>query len=254
MTGRRFAGKVMLITGAGSGIGLATARLVSAEGGRIALVDRNGSAATQAAAGLPGSIAIEADVSDADQVKAAFDRTVAELGGVDIVFNNAAIDGVSGRLHELDLDNWQQVSKVNGDGSFLVFKNAIAHMLTAGGGVIVSTASTTALVGMANGVSAYSYTKGGLISLTRTAAIEYAADNIRVNAVAPTVVLTPMLEEFVAASPDPVAQRAQIDAFNPMPGVVVPEEIATVVAFLASDDARRITGVTLPVDGGDTAR
>ena len=126
-------------------------------------------------------------------------------------------------------------------------------MLGAGGGVIVSTASTTALVGMRN-VAAYSYTKGGLISLTRTAAVEYAADNIGVNTVAPTVVLTPMLEAYLAESADPVAQRAEIDAFNPRPEVVAPEEIATVVAFLASDDARRITGVTLPVDGGDTAR
>ena len=221
MTAQRFKDKVMLITGAGSGIGLATARVVSAEGGRVALVDRDDAAAKKAAAEVPCSIAIEADVSDADQVKAAFDRTVAELGGVDIVHNNAAIDGAQDRLHELGLDNWQRVSKVNGDGSFLVFKNAIEHMLGAGGGVIVSTASTTALVGMRN-VSAYSYTKGGLISLTRTAAIEYAADNIRVNAVAPTVVLTPMLEAYVAESADPAAQRAEIDAFNPMSGVVVP--------------------------------
>lgn len=199
-------------------------------------------------------MAIAADVSDADEVKRAFEATVVELGRLDVVFNNAAIDGQMGRLHELDVENWRKVAAVNGEGSFSVFKNAIEHFLGTGGGVIVSTVSTTALVGKTDGVSAYSYSKGGLISLTRTAAIEYAADNIRVNAVAPTVVMTPMLEAFIAHSEDPVATKDMIDHFNPMPGVVQPEEIATVVAFLASDDSRRITGVTLPVDGGDTAR
>ncbi len=146
------------------------------------------------------------------------------------------------------------VAAVNGDGSFLVFKSAIDHMLRSGGGVIVSTASTTALVGKKDGIAAYAYSKGGLISLTRPAAIEYATDNIRVNAVAPTVVMPPMLQQFIAGSADPGATQSMIENFNPMPGIVVPEEIATVVAFLASDDARRITGVTLPVNAGDTAR
>ncbi|MBM0239415.1 SDR family oxidoreductase [Micromonospora sp. ATA32] len=220
----------------------------------VALVDRDGEAVARAAKELAGSIAIQADISDADQVKAAFETTVSQLGRLDVVFNNAAIDGRMARLHELEIEDWRKVAAVNGDGSFMVFKNAIDHFLQAGGGVIVSTASTTALVGKPDGVSAYSYSKGGLISLTRTAAIEYAADNIRVNAVAPTVVLTPMLEQFIADSEDPAATQSMVDHFNPMPGVVVPEEIATVVAFLASDDARRITGVTLPVDAGDTAR
>lgn len=250
----RFDGKVVLITGAGSGIGLATARQITAEGGRVAMVDRDADAVSKAAEEITGALAITADVSDADQVEKAFTTTISELGRLDVVYNNAAIDGRMARLHELELSDWQQVAAVNGDGSFLVFKNAIEHFLATGGGVIVSTASTTALIGKADGVSAYSYSKGGLISLTRTAAIEYAADNIRVNAVAPTVVLTPMLRQFIADSDDPAATQDMVDHFNPMPGVVTPEEIAPVVAFLASDDARRITGVTLPVDGGDTAR
>lgn len=250
----RFDGKVVLITGAGSGIGLATARQITAEGGRVALVDRNGEAVTQAAQELTGALALPADISDPDQVKNAFEATLSQLGRLDVVFNNAAIDGRMARLHELDVEDWRQVAEVNGEGSFLVFKHAIEHFLNAGGGSLVSTTSTTAMVGKPDGVSAYSYSKGGLISLTRTAAIEYAAENIRINAVAPTVILTPMLKEFIATSEDPAATQHMIDHFNPQPGVVTPEEVAPVVAFLASEDARRITGVTLPVDAGDTAR
>ena len=252
--GKRFDGKVVFITGAGSGIGLATAQHITAEGGRVALVDRNEEAVRQAAADLAGSVAVPADVSDAQQVTAAFDITVSELGGLDVVFNNAAVDGRMAPLHELELEDWRHVATVNGEGTFTVFKHAIKHFLKSGGGVLVSTSSTTAMIGKADGIAAYSYSKGGLISLTRTAAIEYAAQNIRVNAVAPTVVLTPMLKEFIETSDDPAATQHMIDHFNPMPGVVTPEEVATVVAFLASDDARRVTGVTLPVDAGDTAR
>lgn len=194
-----------------------------------ALLDRNGDAVKTAAGELPRSIAITTDVSDAEQVKSAFQTTVSELGGIDVVFNNAAIDGRMARLHELDVEDWRQVAAVNGEGSFHVFKNAVERFLESGRGVIVSTVSTTAMVGKADGVSAYSYPKGGLIRLTRTAAIEYAADNIRINAVAPTVVLTPMLKQFIADSEDPAATQHMIDHFNPMPGVVTPEEVATVV-------------------------
>lgn len=250
----RFTGMVVMVTGAGSGIGLETTRRIAEEGGRVALVDRNADAIARVAGSMPGCVAIPADISDEAQMERAFETTLSELGHLDVVFNNAAVDGRTARLHELNLDDWRRVAEVNGEGSFIVFKRAINHFLGAGGGVIVSTASTMGLVGKPDGVSAYSYSKGGLISMTRTAAIEYAKENIRINAVAPTVVLTPMVEQFIAASPDPEAAREMVAHVNPMPGIVTPQEIAAVVAFLASSDARRITGVVLPVDAGDTAR
>ena len=131
-------------------------------------------------------------------------------------------------------------------------KYCIAEMLTTGGGAIVNTSSTAGLTG--RHISPYTFAKAGLIGLTRSAAIEYAARNIRVNAIAPTVVWTPLVERFAQTAPDPAAMRAAMENYNPMPGIPKAEDIAAVVAFLASDEAKWITGHTLPIDGGYCAQ
>ena len=142
---------------------------------------------------------------------------------------------------------------VNGDGIFYVMKYTIEAMLRTGGGAIVNTSSTAGLAGQLN-ISPYTFAKAGIIGLTRSAAIEYAALNIRINAIAPTVVHTPLVENFAKTAPDPEAMWAAMQTFNPIPGMPVPADIAAVVAFLASDDAKWITGHTLPIDGGYCAQ
>jgi NAD(P)-dependent dehydrogenase (short-subunit alcohol dehydrogenase family) len=153
----------------------------------------------------------------------------------------------------MSIENWDRVRAVNGDSIFYVMKYGIEAMLRSGGGNIVNTSSTAGLTGQLN-ISPYTFTKAGIIGLTRSAAIEYAAQNIRVNAIAPTVVWTPLVENFAQTAPDPVAMREAMENYNPVPGICTPEDIAAAVAFLASDDARWITGHTLPIDGGYCAQ
>jgi NAD(P)-dependent dehydrogenase (short-subunit alcohol dehydrogenase family) len=196
---------------------------------------------------------VAVDVSDAGSVQRAVSATVERFGRLDVVFNNAGIPGAQQPLHEMDVANWDRVRAVNGDGIFYVMKHAIEAMLRTGGGSIVNTSSTAGLTGQAN-ISPYTFAKAGIVGLTRSAAIEYAAQGVRVNAVAPTVVWTPLVEGFASAAPDPAAMRAAMEDYNPMPGIPTPADVAAAVAFLASDEARWITGHTLPVDGGYCAQ
>jgi NAD(P)-dependent dehydrogenase (short-subunit alcohol dehydrogenase family) len=163
---------------------------------------------------------------------------VDHFGRIDVVFNNAGIAGAQLPLHLLPVDDWQQVRGIDGDGIFYVMKYCIAEMLHTGGGVIVNTSSTAGLTGQQN-ISPYTFSKAGIIGLTRSAAIEYADRNIRVNAIAPTVVWTPLVERFAQTAPDPVAMRAAIDPHSPLPGIAQAQDVAAGVAFLASGDARR---------------
>jgi NAD(P)-dependent dehydrogenase (short-subunit alcohol dehydrogenase family) len=253
MSSNRFQDQVVFITGGASGLGLAAARRFAAEGAIIAIADLNTEAAETAAAEFPGAIAITVDVSQADQVAAAFAAAREKLGTVDVIFNNAGIDGKQQRLHEMDLENWDLVSRINGDGAFFVLKYGIAALLTSGGGNVVSTTSTVGLAAQVN-IAPYSFTKGGLVNLTKSAAVEYAKDNIRINAVAPTAVRTPLVEHFIDSADDPKAMRELMENFNPIPGMPTPDDVADAVLFLASNEAKWITGHTLPVDGGYLAR
>ena len=178
---------------------------------------------------------------------------VEHFGRLDVVFNNAGITGTQQILHEMDVANWDRVRAVNGDGVFYVMKYAIEAMLRTGGGSIVNTSSTAGLTGQLN-ISPYTFAKAGIIGLTRSAAIEYAKQNVRVNAIAPTVVWTPLVRVSPSTAPDPEAMRAAMEHYNPMPGIPTAEDVAAVVAFLASDDARWITGHTVPIDGGYVAQ
>lgn len=245
----RFEGKVAFVTGGASGIGEAAARRFDAERAKVVIADINEVAATKFATTLDDGFAVRVDTSDPASVETAVAAAVEKYGRIDVVFNNAGITGDQHILHEMTVDNWNRVRSVNGDGVFFVLKYTIAAMLKTGGGSIVNTSSTAGLTAQLN-ISNYTFAKAGVIGLTRSAAIEYAKDNIRINAIAPTVVWTPMVENFANQAPDPAAMREMMSQYNPMPGLVQPDDVAAAVAFLASDDARWITGHTLPIDGG----
>lgn len=246
----RFQDKVVFITGGASGLGEAAARRFADEGAKIVIADINEDAASALAAALKGGgFAVRVDTSDPASVQAAVAAAVEHYGRIDVVFNNAGITGDQHILHEMTVENWQRVRAVNGDGVFYVLKYTIEAMLKTGGGAIVNTSSTAGLTAQLN-ISNYTFAKAGVIGLTRSAAIEYAKQNIRINAIAPTVVWTPLVENFANDAPDPAAMRELMESYNPMPGIVQPEDVAAAVAFLASDDARYITGHTLPIDGG----
>jgi len=249
----RFDDKVLFVTGGAAGLGAAAAQRFADEGAKVAVADINHEAAERFAASLPSALAVPVDAADAGSVEAAITATVEHYGRIDVIFNNAGIAGEQSPLHEMTVDNWQQVTAVNGDGVFFVLKHGIAAMLETGGGAIINTCSTAGLAAQDN-ISPYTFTKAGIVGLTRAAAVEYAARGIRVNAVAPTVVMTPLVRRFIENAADPAEMRRRMESFNPMPGIVEPEDVAAVVAFLASDDARWITGVTIPIDGGYTAR
>jgi NAD(P)-dependent dehydrogenase (short-subunit alcohol dehydrogenase family) len=249
----RFAGKVAFVTGGASGLGAAAAQRFSDEGAQVAVADIDGAAAQKLAASLRDGYAVQLDTSDAESVARGVADAVEHFGRLDVVFNNAGITGAQQILHELDVKDWHRVRAVNGDGIFYVMKYAIEAMLRTGGGSIVNTSSTAGLTGQLN-ISAYTFAKAGIIGLTRSAAIEYAKQNIRVNAIAPTVVWTPLVQRFAESAPDPVAMRALMENYNPTPGIPTAEDVAALVAFLASDEARWITGHTVPIDGGYVAQ
>lgn len=246
---QRFKDRTVFITGAGAGIGEAAARRFADEGANVAIVDINADDASRVAGSLRSALPLAVDVANHADVEQAFLKTVDAFGSIDIVFNNAGIVGEQQPLHTYTLENWRRVNSVNGDGAFLVMRHGIEHMLKSGGGSIINMSSTAALTAQTD-ISGYTYSKSGLAGLTRSAAVEYAKDGIRVNAIAATAVLTPMVASFIESSDDPEAFRAERENWNPIPGWPMPEDIAGVVAFLASDDARWITGLTLPVDGG----
>lgn len=250
----RFEGKVAFVTGGASGLGAATAARLANEGARVAIADIDPAGAEELAAVLEGALALHVDTADAGSVDRAIDTTIKAFGRLDIVFNNAGIDGVQQPIHEMSLENWQRVRSVNGDGAFHVLRAGVRAMLAAGnGGAIVNTSSIAGLVGQEN-IAPYTFTKSGLVGLTRSVAIEVAAHGIRVNAIAPTVVMTPLVEHYIATAPDPDRMRRRMDTMNPMPGLPAPEDVAALVAFLVSDEARWITGQTIAIDGGYTAR
>ena len=243
----RFEGRVVLVTGGASGIGEASARRFANEGARVMIGDLNEGLAKDVAASLSNEAASQAvDVSDLDQTQALVDATVERFGRLDVLFNNAGI-GSFGQTPDLDPDQWHQVIAVDLHSVFYGCRAAIPHLRAAGGGAIVNTASISGL-GADYGFSAYSAAKGAVVNYTRTLAIDHAAEGIRVNAVCPGTIRT-SLTQILMDQPELVEQYEQA---IPMGRVGEADEIADVVAFLASEDARYVTGQCLAIDGGLT--
>lgn len=250
-----FTGNVALITGAASGIGRAAALAFAQQGVQVAVVDRNQDGGEQTVEQITadgGSACfIRADVSQEADVQAMVAQTVAQFGRLDYAFNNAGVAGQGGPLHELSADNFDRVIAINLRSVFLCLKYEIQHMLQHGGGAIVNTASIAGMVG-GRALAPYVASKHGIVGLTRTAALDYAQQNIRVNAVAPGVIATALAQEYVNG--DPVALRRQFAALHPVNRVGEPEEVAQAVLWLCSDHASFMTGAIIPVDGGLTAQ
>jgi NAD(P)-dependent dehydrogenase (short-subunit alcohol dehydrogenase family) len=236
----RLEGKVCVITGAASGIGACSARLFATEGARVVGIDLD--------LGAEGELAIRADVSDEAQVSAAFERTAAEMGRIDVLMNNAGINPTDdGSVLETSLESWQRVQDVNLRSVFLCCKHGIPHLLRAGGGSVVNVASFVALVGAAVSQGSYTASKGAVLSLSRELGVEFGDRGVRVNALCPGPVNTPLLKELFAEDPERAAKRL---VHIPMGRFGEAEEIAKAALFLASEDSSFVTASSFVVDGG----
>ena len=245
----RLAGRVAVVTGAGSGIGLATVRRFAAEGARVVAVDI-AEEAGRAAADEVGGTFIACDVSAEAQVAALYDRVAGELGRVDIAFNNAGISPPDDdSILTTGLEAWDRVQRVNLTSVYLCCKYSIPYMQRQGKGSVINTASFVALMGAATSQIAYTASKGGVLAMTRELGVQVAREGIRVNALCPGPVATPLLMELFAKDPERAARRL---VHVPMGRFAQPEEIAAAVAFLASDDASFMTAAQFVVDGGIT--
>ena len=236
----RLDGKVCVITGAASGIGAESARVFAAEGARVVGVDLSPDS--------EGELTIEADVTDEDQVRGVYERARDELGRIDVLFNNAGINPNDDRsVTETDLEVWQRVQDVNVRSVFLCSRHGIPYLLEAGGGSVINTASFVAVMGA--GVSQISYTasKGAVLAMSREMGVEFARRGVRVNALCPGPVDTPLLRELFASDPEKAARRL---VHIPMGRFGEAREIANAALFLASDESSFVTASTFLVDGG----
>lgn len=256
---KRFEGKVAVVTGAGAGIGRAVALRLATEGAQVAVLDRDEPAATDTVAAIErdgGRAApFAVDVSSADAVRTGIDAVVEAFGGIDVLVNNAGVVRY-GVVTEFSVEDWDLVIDTNLKSVFLTAKYAIPSMRSRGGGAIVNTASTQAFASQPM-VAAYSASKGAVVAMTRTLALDHAADGIRVNCICPGSVETPMLRygaELLGDAADPGTTMQQWGHQHPIGRLIQPDDVARLVAFLASDDAAVITGAPYLVDGGLLAK
>jgi NAD(P)-dependent dehydrogenase (short-subunit alcohol dehydrogenase family) len=247
-------GKVSLITGAGSGIGRATARIFAREGARLVLADVADDGANETLkmvkdAGAEGFY-VRCDVANETEVEALVGRAVTQYGRLDCAFNNAGIGGAGRLTHEYSLAEWNRVIAINLTGVWLCMRAEIAQMLKQKSGVIVNTSSIMGLTGAIR-VPAYTAAKHGVAGLTKAAALEYARHGIRINAVCPAPIYTPLLMSAFEKRPDMEDRYARSE---PMKRIGQPEEVGEAVAWLCSDRASYVTGLPMPVDGGYMAQ
>jgi NAD(P)-dependent dehydrogenase (short-subunit alcohol dehydrogenase family) len=248
MTGR-FEGRVALVTGAGGGIGLATARRFAEEGAQVVCADVD-EATGRAAAEEVGGTFVPVDVASEPAVEAMFAAAVDAYGGLDVSFHNAGISPPEdASVLETDLATWRRVQDVNLTSVYLCCRYAIPHLRARGGGAIVNTASFVGVMGSATSQISYTASKGGVVALSRELGVEFAREGIRVNALCPGPVDTPLLRELFATDPERAARRL---VHIPMGRFALASEVAAAAAFLASDDASFITASTFLVDGGIT--
>ena len=240
----RLDGRVCVITGSASGIGATSARLFAAEGAKVVGIDLDRERAV-------GTLTIAADVADEEQVRAALAEARERFGRIDVLMNNAGINPTDdGSVLETSLESWQRVQDVNLRSVFLCCKHGIPHLLEAGGGSVINVASFVAVMGAAVSQSSYTASKGAVLSLSRELGVELAGRGVRVNALCPGPVNTPLLRELFAADPERAAKRL---VHIPMGRFGEPEEIAKAALFLACDDSSFVTASTFLVDGGLTA-
>lgn len=244
----RLEGRSAVITGGASGIGLATARRLAAEGAKVLIADICRPEVGEAAAAEVGGIFVRTDVTSEDDVKAMFAACVAAYGSLDISFHNAGISPPEdASILDTGLEAWKRVQEVNLTSVYLCCKYALPYMLEQGKGSIINTASFVAVMGAATSQISYSASKGGVLSMSRELGVEFARSGVRVNALCPGPVNTPLLKELFAKDPEK-AQRRLVHV--PLGRFAEPEEMAAAVAFLASDDSSFITASEFLVDGG----
>ncbi len=247
-------GKVAIVTGGGSGIGRAAALEFAREGAKVAVADideaRARAVAGEIAATGGQATAVRVDVSQPEQVEAMAKAAVDAYGRLDVLFNNAGIDGQPGLLADSSIDNWNRVIAINLTGAYLGMKYGIAAMLKTGGGSVISTSSVAGVVGFP-AMAAYCASKGGIIQLTKSAALDYGRMGVRVNAICPGVIETPMVKQVMDAAPammDTMKEQTPLGRFG------APKDIAKLALYLASDDSAFCTGAHFMIDGGWVAK
>jgi NAD(P)-dependent dehydrogenase (short-subunit alcohol dehydrogenase family) len=247
----RLDGKVCVITGAGGGMGRDATILFSEEGAQVCAADVNLDAATETVAQARAAFAQRVDVADEASVKAMMDATVARYGGIDVLYNNAGISpDEDSSILDTSVEAWDRVQAVNTRGVFLCCKHGIPHLLERGGGSVINVASFVAIVGAATSQISYSASKGAVLSMSRELAVQFARDNVRVNALCPGPVETPLLLNIFGDDPAALERRR---IHWPTGRLAKPREIVNGALFLASDESSYVTGSTFLVDGGLTA-
>jgi len=247
----RLDGKVCVITGAGGGMGREAAILFSTEGAGVCAADINPAAAQDTVAQCRDAFAQEVDVADESSVEAMMDATAARYGGIDVLYNNAGISpGDDGSVLETSVEAWDRVQAVNTKGVFLCCKHGIPHLRRRGGGSVINVASFVAIVGAATSQISYTASKGAVLSMTRELAVQFAREHIRVNALCPGPVETPLLLSIYGDDPAALERRR---IHWPTGRLAKPREVVNGALFLASDESSYVTGSTFLVDGGLTA-
>ena len=247
----RLDGKVAVITGAGGGMGREAALLFSEEGAQVCAADVNKDAAEETAEAARDAFAIQVDVADPDNVRAMYDATKERYGGIDILYNNAGISpGDDASILETEPEAWDRVQAVNTRGVYLCCKHGIPHLLERGGGSVINVASFVALLGAATSQISYTASKGAVLAMTRELGVQFARQGVRVNALCPGPVETPLLLSIWGDDPAALERRR---AHWPTGRLAKPREVVNGALFLASDESSFVNGSTFLVDGGITA-